>query len=169
MAFSPEEVINERLFLKQFKVTEKMTLCASLAIGAVLFVAAWGKFFHPAELTQTLDRWESIFEILFLLAMIYFRRHWQMWLMAAVIFLTWGGYALYWYQRGLPCGCMGAKLHIPTLYAIVLDLLFFAVSLALAYLLKRRSTWALLGVLFSAIGALMGYFVAGRVYEAVIG
>ena len=157
-------------FLKQFNLTavEKIALYASLAIGAVLFVAAWGKFFHPAELTQTLDRWESIFEILFLLAMIYFRRHWQMWLMAAVIFLTWGGYALYWYQRELPCGCMGAKLHIPTLYAIVLDLLFFAVSLAFAYLLKGRSTRVLLGVLLAGIGAIIGYLAAGRVYEAVI-
>jgi hypothetical protein len=158
-------------FLKKFKqrsFVEKMALYASLAIGVVLFVAAWGKFFHPAELTKTLDRWESVFEICFLLAMIYFRRRWQMWLVAAVIFLSWGGYALYWYQRGLPCGCMGAKLHIPTFYMILLDLLFFALSLALAYLLKRQRAKVLLGILLAAIGALVGYFAAGRAYEAVI-
>lgn len=154
-------------FLKKV-VVERIALCTSLIIGTVLVVAALGKFFYPSELMKTLDRWVSVFEIIFIFTILYFRNRWQMWILAAAVFFAWGGYALYWYYLELPCGCMGAKLHIPTLYTILVDMLFFVAALTIAYLLRASSRWIWIGVATALIGALIGYLMAGRIYEAVI-
>jgi len=92
-----------------------------------------------------------------------------MWLCAAVIFSGWMGYAFFWENVKLPCGCMGALIHIPPLYAILLDQLFFFLSLLMAYLLGAGKQWLFLGILCSFLSNLVGYAFAEWIYTTLLG
>ncbi len=150
------------------KTIKKASLYFSLTISAVLVLAAVGKILYPSEFLKTLDRWIGAFELLFVPAIIYFRKRWQMWTVAAVIFAAWGGYALYWHCLELPCSCMGASLHIPTKYSISFDALIFVGSLFLGYRLKGVIEWTCLGVLSGCMSALVGYAFADWVYTFMV-
>lgn len=117
---------------------EWIALGVAAVISAVLLLAAVGKFLHPAKYFEGLDRWISVLEVLLLLCILFFRKRLFLWLGAALLFSSWAGYALFWHCVDLPCGCMGSKLNIPTLFSISLDVLFLLVSLFLAYLLGAR-------------------------------
>ncbi len=151
-------------WIRQKAIAERVALCLALVIGIILAVAAWGKFFYPAELIKILDRWVSAFEVLFLLVIIYFRKRWQLWIASAVVFAGWFGYALCWRCLKLPCACMGAKLAIPTAFSMSIDLFFFVLSLISAYLLGARSRWIYLAVLSGMMAALIGYAFAEKIY-----
>ncbi len=152
-------------WVRQKWIAERIALCLALIIAIVLAVAAWGKFFYPAELVKTLDRWVSGFEVLFLLVMIYFRKRWQLWIAAAVVFGGWFGYALCWRGLKISCSCMGTKLAIPSAFSISVDLLFFVLSLTTAYLLGARSRWVYFAFLSGLMAALIGYAIAERIYN----
>jgi hypothetical protein len=146
-------------------VAERIALYASIAIALILAIAAFGKMFYPAEYLRTLDRSISVLEILFLLAIIFFRKRWEMWALASAIFASWGGYALYWYCIELPCACMGKMLNIPSAFSISFDAVFFALSLAIAFLLGARMKWIYFCILSGCIAFLMGYSCADCVYK----
>jgi len=156
------------IWVRQRVVVERITLLLALIIGLILAIAAWGKFFHPAESVQTLDQWISGFEVLFLLAIIFFRKQGTLWTVSAVVFASWFGYALYWYFLQLPCSCMGEMLDIPTVFSISLDLLFFISSLIAAYLLKIQLRWIYMSVLSGFMAGLVGYAFADWVYNSIV-
>ena len=151
--------------LKLRWVAERIALCASVVISAVLAIAACGKMFYPSEYLTTLDRWISVFEVLFLLAIVFFRKRWQMWAAASMIFAGWGGYALYWFCIELPCACMGKMLNIPSAFSISFDVIFFVLSLAIAFLLGARMRWIYFCILAGCVAFLMGYACADCVYK----
>jgi hypothetical protein len=157
----------DRIFFNR-AVIERAALISALLIGIVLAVAAWGKFFHPAEDLRSLDRWISGVEVLFLLALFFWRAHWPVWTGASILFAGWFGYALCGYCLELPCSCMGEQLNIPTAFSLTLDLLFFIVSLVLSYLLSTRSQWIYFGFLCALMAALVGYAFAGGIYASVL-
>lgn len=150
------------------KWVRSLSLYFAVIVCLVLLVAAYGKFFHPKESLVVLDRWVSVFEILFALAVFLFRRKWALWLSAAVVFGSWFGYALYWYLLKLPCNCMGDLVHIPTLFSLTLDSLFFVFSLLFSRVLGARKDAVYLTVLIAAFGGLVGYAFAEWVYHTLL-
>ena len=152
---------------KERAIAGKIALCACIAIACVLAIAACGKMFYPSEYLKALDRWISAFEILFLFAIVFFRRRWQLWLAASSVFAAWGGYALYWCCVKLPCACMGKMLNIPSGISIAFDMIFFASSLFIAYLLGGRLRWIYLSLITGCLAVLAGYVFAGWVYRQV--
>lgn len=156
--------------LKKLKIrsfTEKIALSAAIAIAVVLAIAAWGKMFYPSEYLKILDRWISAFEILFLLAILFFRKRWQIWLTASILFSAWGGYALYWGCVQLPCACMGRMLNIPSVLSISFDFIFALLSLFITYLLGKRFKWIYFGILSGCLAVLVGYAFADYVYKSL--
>lgn len=143
---------------------QHIALFLALLIAFVLSFAAWGKFFYPTEAVKSLDQWVSGFEVLFLLSIILFRKHWQLWMLSSAVFSGWCGYALYLFYLKLPCACMGKMLNIPTISSITIDLVFFTSSLSLAYLLGAGFKWIYLCILTGFMATLIGYAFAERIY-----
>src|SRR5271168_1948048 len=108
-------------------MTKKRLLILSSVIFISLFLglAAYGKFFYPSVQVEQLDRWTSYFEIAFIAALCLFHLQSGMWLLAAPLFASWGGYAAYWLCLNIPCGCAGTLVDLPSVYALSLDILFF--------------------------------------------
>lgn len=152
--------------ISQRTVAERVALFFAFVMAAVLAVAAWGKFFYPAELLKVFDRWVAGAEVFFLLAIFIFRKKWFLWLLAAAVFASWCGYAIYWHFLELPCSCMGTMLNIPTAFTIFLDALFFSSSMLAAYLLGARPGWMGIGLISAAIAGGTGYAVAHWIYMA---
>jgi len=129
-----------------------------VALGMILImgIAAYGKWFYPVEMLLWWERGVAIFELFFMVLLWRFRARFLMWLIAGLIFASWGGYASFWYLLKLPCSCMGSLLHIPTLYTMALDVVFVCVSLVCA-----RTRGASVKSMMIAIILLMGTGVAG--------
>ena len=112
---------------------DRIIFLVTIGISAILLVAAYGKWFYPAEWLKPLDRVIGIFEFLFVGFLLYARRLYKAWALAAFIFASWGGYAYFWYQLSLPCHCMGELLRIPTGLSLGLDGLFWGIALSFIY------------------------------------
>src|SRR5690348_906219 len=108
------------------KFNKIFALCAALFISLFLAIAAYGKLFHPAEKLRELDAIVSALEMALIVCLLVFCRRAWIWLIAAVIFGGWAGYALYWCCLKLPCSCAGSLVAFPSQYALLLDALFFA-------------------------------------------
>ncbi len=147
------------------KDVSKMALGFALLIGLVLFITAYGKFFYPAASLRGVDRVVSLFEIILLISLVGFRRFGRVWLGSSVIFGAWAGYAWFWYTVKLPCGCMGELLYIPSSFSLAVDLLFIALSLMMAYLLKVKKGDLYKGGSCSAAACVVGYFCAEAIYR----
>jgi hypothetical protein len=160
--------MDQHFFKKASENSQRIALCLALIIAFVLSFAAWGKFFYPAEAVKSLDQWVSGFEVLFLLSILLFRKHWQLWMLSAAVFSGWCGYALYLFDLKLPCACMGKMLNIPTIFSITIDLVFFTSSLSLAYLLGARFKWIYFCILTGFMAALIGYASAERIYHSIL-
>ena len=139
-------------------------LSTVIFISIFLAFAAYGKFFYPSIHIEQLDRWTSYFEIAFIVVLFVFRLERVMWLMAAPLFASWGGYAAYWLCLKLPCGCLGTLIQFPSVYALSLDLLFLMVSCGAALLLGATRTLVYLSLLIGCLCALIGYAFADFVF-----
>ncbi|GEM_PF-3341708 len=148
-------------------LAEMIALYSSIVVACVLAVAAWGKIFYPSEYLKTLDRWTSVFEIIFLFTIVIFRKRRQLWLLASSIFAAWGGYALFWCCVKLPCACMGKMLNIPSAVSISLDALFFILSLFVSCLLGSQLRSICWGLIAGCLAILAGYAFASLVYEKI--
>jgi hypothetical protein len=147
-----------------------LTLSAALFISIFLCIAAYGKMFHPMEKIKHLDRFTSIFEILFILSLVAFRKRRGLWLAAAVIFGSWGGYAAFWCCIKMPCSCFGSMISLPSAYALSLDALFFVISCTMALMLGALKRSVYLIMLSAFLGALMGYAFAEWIFfERIVG
>ncbi len=146
--------------MMRIKILNAGTLSFSLFVGIVLIIAAVGKIFFPIASIAVLEQGVGIFEFLFCLAIFFLRKRWQMWLVSAVIFGGWGGFALFWLKAKLPCNCMGAMLPIPSELSFALDLIFYFGSLILAILHGARKQFVYLSFLFSLFASLFGYAFA---------
>jgi len=92
------------------------------------------------------------------------------WFGAAVVFASWGGYAIYWCCLKLPCSCMGTMITLPSTYALCLDALFFLGSCAMAFMLGALRSVLYLILLCSLLGGLIGFAFAEWVfYTKIIG
>src|SRR5579862_2165712 len=143
-------------------------LSAAIFISIFLGVAAFGKIFYPLEKLKHLDLWTSIFEILFIGFLLTFRMRSTLWLGAAVLFAGWGGYAIYWCCLKLPCSCMGTMIALPSIYALLLDALFFVISCTMAFMLGALRSILYLIVLCALLGGLIGYAFAEWVFYVKI-
>jgi hypothetical protein len=150
------------------RMTHAIALGLAIVIGIILVIAAYGKIFHPIETLKIVDRSVAIFEILFLLAIFFFRNRWQMWLGAAVVFAAWCGAALFWFFLKLPCGCMGSMIHMPTVCSILLDCLFFFSSLVVGYLLGAMGRSIYFSILCALFASLVGFAFSEWVYKYFI-
>ena len=140
----------------------------AIIIGIVLLIAAFGKMFYPLESLKIIDRFASVFEIVLLFLIFTFRNKWKIWWGAAVVFSAWLGFALFWETLKLPCACMGSVIRVPTLFSIVIDLLFFFSSLWVAYLLGARRKSIYLNLLCSVFSCLLGFVFAQWAYHYFI-
>lgn len=140
-------------------------LSVAACIATVLLIAAIGKFLYPLESMENFERVVSILEFFLLGAVLYFRRHWQLWLLCAAVFSAWGGYALFWYLLELPCSCMGSMVHIPTIFSIIADLAFFSASLILARATGAKRDFLYLSILLGFYFALAGFAFGEGIYH----
>lgn len=145
-----------------------IALSATILISCFLLLAIYGKVFYPSEKIKKLEYGVSFFEICFIIALFIYRNHWPMWVITAVMFASFAGYSIFWYSIKLPCACMGTLIpHASSLY-FFLDLIFFVLSLSMAYLLQiKRSAlyfWGFLGGAFF----LIGYAFAEKIYQKFI-
>ena len=143
-----------------FPKKQRLSFFAALFISIFLAAAAYGKFFHPVEKLKQLEVWTSYFEIILIFFLFIFHRRSAMWLAAAIIFASWGGYATYWFRLKLPCNCLGSVVSLPSGYALSLDILFIVLSCCMAFLLGagRGVIYfiTLVIFLFSFIGYIFG-------------
>jgi hypothetical protein len=144
---------------------ERMALILALAIGGILLTAAIGKFFFPTEYLKAFDQWVSAFEVLLLLGILFLRKQTKMWLSAALVFASWGGYAFFWCLVELPCSCMGEMLKVPTGLTIALDLVFFSSCLVVASLLGAMRQVLFLTVLGGLLISLGGFAFGDWIYK----
>ncbi|MDR2539084.1 MAG: hypothetical protein LBC45_00420 [Chlamydiales bacterium] len=154
------------MFLKKHK--NLIVLSAAILISCFLVLAIYGKVFHPSEKIKKLEHWVSFFETCFILALFTYRNHGHIWVITAVMFASFAGYSIFWYSIKLPCACMGTLIpHASSVY-FFLDLLFFTLSLGMAYLLQIKHSvlcfWGFLGCVFF----LIGYAFAEKVYQKFI-
>ena len=145
-----------------------IALSAAILISCFLLLAIYGKLFHPSEKLKKLEYWVVFFEIFFIISLFVYRNNWHIWVITAVIFASFAGYSIFWYSIKLPCACMGTLIpHASSLY-FFLDLIFFILSLSVAYLLQiKRSAlyfWTFLGCIFF----LIGYAFAEKIYQKFI-
>lgn len=140
----------------------------ALAVACLLGVAAYGKYFYPAESLEPVECWVSLFEAILLLAILAFRNHARLWLFAAVIFGGWCGYAIFWYLVELPCSCMGEMLKIPTGLSLSLDIVLVAVSLLLARHLKAAGKAIYFSFLAVLMASLVGYAFGDWVFKTFV-
>jgi hypothetical protein len=140
----------------------------ALAIAALLAVAAFGKMFYPIESLEVVDRCVSIFEGIFLVLLLIFRRRVGLWLFSSVVFGSWCGYALHWYFLEVPCSCMGKMLKIPTLFTLSVDLAFVLVSLGMARFLRASGKQIYFTFLCTLMAGLVGYAFSDWVYVHLV-
>jgi len=147
-----------------------IVLAAAIVISLFLGIAAFGKMFYPVEKLKELDVLTGLFEIIFIGVLFAFRMRKALWLGAAVVFASWGGYAIYWCCLKLPCSCMGAMITLPSTYALFLDAFFFMGSCAIAWMLGTLRRVLYLNILCAFLGGLVGYAFAEWVfYVKIIG
>ncbi len=147
---------------KNFKV--KLSFYASLFVGLILLIAAFSKLFFPSDLLITFDRLIAIFEVMLVASLVLFHDEWKSWALIAPIFMLWAGYSFFWMLWGLPCGCLGKLVHLPSGLTLSLDILFFITALWLATLLGAGKRLKL--VLLAAVGGVpVGFFIAYGVYR----
>lgn len=145
-------------------------LSIAIFISIFLGIAAYGKFFHPAQKLILLDRLTSCFEVLLIVLLFIFSMRSAMWLCASVVFASWGGYATYWCCLKLPCSCLGSLISFPSSYALSLDILFFVLSFLIAFLLGARRSIMYLALLCSLLFFFFGYVFAEWVfYKQILG
>ncbi|MGL5264238.1 MAG: hypothetical protein ACRDAI_06685 [Candidatus Rhabdochlamydia sp.] len=154
------------MFVKKHK--NIIVLSAAILISCFLLLAIYGKMFHPSEKLKKLDYWVSFFEIFFIAALFLWRLNWRMWVVTAVIFASFAGYSIFWYMIKLPCSCMGNLIPHVSSISFFLDIIFFILSLSMAYLLHAKRFvlffWGFLGCLFF----LVGYAFAEKIYQKTI-
>ena len=150
------------------KGMRQLIVVAAVGISSIVLLAAYGKWFHPAELLMGWDRTISLFELLFVVFLLYFRNSWTMWMIAAVIFAAWGGYASCWCQVHLPCHCMGVNLRIPTVLSVFLDGVFFVLALYFVYVLGKSKRRVYLTLLLAVLGVVLGWVVSSSIYKQII-
>ena len=143
----------------------RLLSCAACLIAVVLLIAAAGKFFAPAPAFVHLDRSISLFEVVLAVLFVWFRKSVWMWIGAASLFALWGGYALFWYCVQLPCGCMGAKLALPSLFSLLFDGFFLLFSLFAVYFLGVKKGALCSLVCLSPLLAGGGFVIAQGIFQ----
>lgn len=145
----------------------KISLLAAILVAVVLIVASCGKLFYPRKELLNLDFTVCLFELMLSAILIVCHRRYEVWLLAAVVFALWGGYALFWDLQELPCSCLGESIEIPQITTLLLDAFFFVVSVVLAGYLG--ASWKAIGLLLMLAPLLVlgGYKVGKKVYDTL--
>lgn len=162
--------MGQRLFSQTAmrSIAQTLALILAIVISIVMLIAAYGKFFYPLKTLGSFDKWVSILEVLLVALIILFRKSRFLWLVIAVVFAAWCGYAIYWYNLQLPCSCMGSMVEIPTPLSISFDVIFCVASLGMSSLLGAGRRSLFLTVLIALFMALVGYAFADWVYHGFI-
>ena len=145
-----------------------ITGVSALILSLLLLIAAYGKLFYPSEGLYILDYIASVCELVLLANLILYCNRWKMWLIASSVFATWGGYSFFWYQVELPCFCMGASLDLPSGLSLIINGLFYALSMTMVYLLKASRQWFCGGICSACLLAIGGFFFAQWVYHQFV-
>ncbi len=143
---------------------EIVALIAAVIIAIVLLTAAFAKMFYPSAAHPWLDRIVAVFELIFVIALLYFNRKALMWTVSSLVFFLFSGYALHWMIHGLPCSCMGKLVKLPNGVSFTIDVIFVGVSLFLAYSLGLPKQRFRLLPLVGLAMMVVGYFAACGVY-----
>lgn len=151
-------------FRLKTRTLKKLALAFALCISFFLAIAAYGKFFFPVENLRQIDQWTSYVELLLIVLLLCFRMHCGMWLSVALLFASWGGYALYWFCLRLPCSCAGKMISFPSSYALMLDVFFFLLSCTLAWLLRATRNALYLTLVGSLLCLFIGYIFADWIF-----
>jgi membrane-associated HD superfamily phosphohydrolase len=126
-----------------------LTLSSVVLISFFLLIAVYGKLFYPNERLKQVDLLACSIEITLIIFLCIFHMRYAMWLIAALLFSSWAGYAFYWYYLKLPCNCAGSVITFSSAFALLLDVLFGA-SIGLMYLtLLCACLFFLLGYVFA--------------------
>lgn len=146
---------------------ERALLFSTLFLSSFILVAAYGKFISPGEKLPFMDYSISFFELVLIGCLAAYRKWIEMWLVAALIFATWGGYSLFWTLAVLPCSCMGSAVTLPNGFTLMIDALFFTLSMTMAFLLGVGRKRLILVAVNAAIFALAGFAFADWVFHQI--
>ena len=135
----------------------------ALIISSILLVAAFGKIVFPPSFLKIFFCGIGFFEIFLGFILLFFHRYFQIWCILASVFALWGGYAMFWAMVGLPCACFGKIMEISPKISLLLDLIFFTLSLYMAYYLglspSKGRLLVVLSIFFAMVGFLAGYAI----------
>lgn len=143
---------------------KNFSLLFTCTIGITLLVAATSKLVYPSEYLDSLDRWVSGLEALFVLTLFWQRKKKWIWLFAITLFASWAGYALFWLQVKMPCGCLGSVIPIPPSITFSIDILFWLICTYASMLLGASRTTLFGALLLSCLASLVGFACAHLVY-----
>ncbi len=152
---------------RTIKSSLPLNLLLILICGSLL-VSLYGKLTFPTEQLVKLDFWVSIFEMCLIGHLLYFRKNWKMWLILAMVFSSWGGYAYFWYSLNKPCHCLGTMIEIPNGVSLSVDVVFFIASLTTSFLLGAKKQWLYISLVLSCLLSFLGFMFANWVYENLI-
>lgn len=147
---------------------QAVSLLSVLFLSSIILVAAFGKLFSPSDDFPALDIFVSFFEMVLIGSLILFRNRLEIWFIASLVFASWGGYSLFWYLAELPCSCMGESIYVPHGFSLVMDALFFSLSLCVAYLLGACKKSIALVMVNSVIFSAGGYALGKWIFEYIL-
>jgi len=135
----------------------------SILVSIVLIVTGMIKIIYPIHALSDFFIALGVFEIGLALTLFFFANYWKMWAITALIFASWGGYALYGTIFSLPCACLGSALELPRGMTLGIDLMILiGIGLVLkgsrapVYVIK----WTIvLSILLFIIGFYFGSFL----------
>ena len=156
--------MSKKIATESDKRLSGFALGIALFISIILLLAAYSKFFYPSPKLKMLDQWVSLFELGVIAALFIFRKYWLMWLVVSLVFAAWSGYALYWFNLKLPCNCLGSLIEVPSAFSFTLDIIFFVLSLSMAYFYGATRALLYLTLLGAFLASFIGHGCAEWVF-----
>ncbi len=138
-------------------------------LSVVLLGAAVLKFFSPAEGVRLFEKSVAVAELLLALVFVLFYEKIFIWVGAGFLFAGFAGYAFFWVTHGLPCGCLGRWVRVPSFVTFFFDLGCVLVGWLFGikyYSLKRRWFCLFLLVFCGISGYLLGKYLYNHVLAA---
>ena len=142
------------------RLKTKISLCFAFLIAGIFLFAAVGKIFFPRENLKIFEISVGVFETLVVFLLFLYYKRWETWLLVALLFASWAGYAFFWMHAKLPCSCMGTMVEFPASFTFALDCFFWGASMGLSHFLGANSKKIRMALIVSPAAGIGGYFIA---------
>jgi len=145
----------------------RVAFCSAIIIAVVLMAAAMGKIFFPPEEIEWFYFSIGMLEIGLIACLLIFFKKWITWILLALIFASWGGYAFFWMSAHLPCSCMGSRVEFPPQFSFYVDVVFWGLTTCMGYLLGASRIIVRMILIASFFLGWGGYELASFVFKRI--